>query len=60
MAAGLWEAVRRGWAKLRRRPDPGPVDSAKLLPIAWVVGGALLLIGLILIVADIFNPVRLF
>jgi membrane-associated protease RseP (regulator of RpoE activity) len=60
IAAGLWEAVRRVGAKALGRPDPGPVDSAKLLPIAWVVGGLLAVIGVILVVADIFNPVRLF
>ncbi len=33
IASALWEAVRRGFARLRGRPDPGYVDVAKLLPV---------------------------
>lgn len=59
IAGALWEAVRRGWARLRRRPDPGYVDVARMLPVAYGVGVLLLLMGVILIYADIVNPVRL-
>ncbi|WP_418059525.1 M50 family metallopeptidase [Pimelobacter simplex] len=59
IASALWEAVRRGRARLFRRPDPGYVDAAKLLPIAYVVASALLVMGLVLIVADIVVPVHL-
>lgn len=59
IAGALWEAVRRGWARLRHRPDPGYVDVAKLLPIAYVVGLAILVMGLVLIVGDIVVPVHL-
>ncbi len=53
------EWIRRGWAKVRRKADPGPFDVAKLMPVAYVV--ALLFIGLSLLtfVADIVNPVTL-
>ncbi len=37
IAGALWEAIRRGFARLRGRPDPGYVDAAKLLPVAYVV-----------------------
>ncbi|MDR0989818.1 MAG: site-2 protease family protein [Propionibacteriaceae bacterium] len=60
IAAGAYGVVRSAWAKLRRRPDPGPVDAAKLQPIAYAVGAALLLMGVILIVADILSPISLF
>ena len=59
IASALWEAVRRGVARLRGRPDPGYVDAAKLLPVAYVVASALLVMGVVLIVADIFIPVQL-
>ena len=59
IAGALWEAVRRGVARLLGRPDPGYVDVAKLLPVAYVVGGLLLLTGVVLIYADFVNPVRL-
>lgn len=60
VAGGLWEAIRRGWAKLRGKPDPGPFDIAKMFPLTIVVFGLLLTMGVLLIVADIFKPVTLF
>ncbi|MGW9717536.1 MULTISPECIES: M50 family metallopeptidase [Micrococcus] len=60
VAGALWEAVRRGVARLTGRPDPGPFDLARLLPVTYVVAGAMLVMGVILIVADIVEPVRLF
>jgi membrane-associated protease RseP (regulator of RpoE activity) len=59
IAGALWEAMRRGWARLRGRPDPGYVDVARLLPIAYVVASCLLVMGLVLIVGDLVVPVRL-
>ncbi|MFD1861210.1 RIP metalloprotease [Aeromicrobium camelliae] len=59
IAGALWEALRRGWARLRGRPDPGYVDVAKMLPIAYAVGSVLMLMGVVLIFADIVNPVSL-
>jgi membrane-associated protease RseP (regulator of RpoE activity) len=59
IAGALWEAVRRGWAKLRGQPDPGYVDVARMLPIAYGVGALLLVMGVLLVYADIVNPVRL-
>jgi len=55
----IWEAVRRRFAALRGRPDPGPVDAAKLMPVAMTV--ALIFIGwsALVFVADVINPVRL-
>ncbi len=59
IAGALWEALRRGWSKLRGRPDPGYVDVAKMLPVAYAVGALLMIMSVILIYADIVNPVRL-
>jgi membrane-associated protease RseP (regulator of RpoE activity) len=59
IAGALWEAVRRGIAKLRGLPDPGYVDVAKMLPVAYGVGALLMLMSVILIYADIVNPVKL-
>jgi len=58
IAGALWEAVRRGWAKVRGHADPGHVDVARMLPIAYGVGALLLVMGVLLIYADIVNPVR--
>lgn len=59
IAGALWEAVRRGISRLRRRPDPGYVDVAKLLPVAYVVASFLLVMGVVLIIGDLVVPVQL-
>ncbi len=58
IAGALYEGARRGVARIRGRPDPGFVDVAKLLPVAYVVGVSLLVMGLILITADIVVPIE--
>jgi membrane-associated protease RseP (regulator of RpoE activity) len=60
IAGALWEWLRRRAAKLFRRPDPGFFDTARLLPVAYGVGAFLLLSGVMLILADIVSPVKLF
>jgi len=60
IAGALWEAARRGWARLVGAEDPGPFDTARLLPVAYAVGGFLILSGAVLIVADIVSPIQLF
>jgi membrane-associated protease RseP (regulator of RpoE activity) len=60
VAAAMYEAIRRSLARVFGRPDPGHVDTARLLPIAYVVGGIILISGAVLILADIIDPIRLF
>jgi membrane-associated protease RseP (regulator of RpoE activity) len=60
IAGALYEALKRTLARLFRRPDPGHVDTAKMLPVAYAVGGIILLSGVVLILADIITPIRLF
>lgn len=60
IAGAIYEAIKRGWAKLRRKPDPGPVDTAKMVPITFVVVIALGAMSLLLMYADIVKPVALF
>ena len=57
MAGALFEAVRRGIARLRGRPDPGYFDVARLLPVAYVMAGLLLVMTVLLVYADIVVPV---
>jgi membrane-associated protease RseP (regulator of RpoE activity) len=59
IATALWEGVRRAFAKIFRRPEPGHADPAKLLPVAYVVASALLVMGVVLIVADLVVPLHL-
>lgn len=60
IAGALYEALKRALARVFRRPDPGHVDTAKMLPVAYVVGAAIALSGVVLITADIIDPIRLF
>jgi membrane-associated protease RseP (regulator of RpoE activity) len=59
VAGALWEGLKRGWARLRGRPDPGHVDVAKALPVAYAVSMALIVMSVLLIYADIVNPIKL-
>ncbi len=56
----LFESVRRAFAKLFRRPDPGPVDIARMLPLTYIVATGMLVMGAVLIYADIVKPVNIF
>ncbi|QTX06125.1 site-2 protease family protein [Agromyces archimandritae] len=60
VAGALWEAIRRGFAKLFRRPDPGPVDLAKAVPVTLAVALVLGGMSALLIYADIVKPIALF
>jgi membrane-associated protease RseP (regulator of RpoE activity) len=59
IAGALYEGLRRAFARVFNRPDPGYVDVARALPIAYAVASVLVLMGVLLIYADIVNPVRL-
>lgn len=59
VAGALWESLRRKLAKLTRRPDPGPFDTAKLMPLAYAVSLVFIAYSLLVLVADIVNPVTL-
>ncbi len=59
IAATLYEAARRGISRVRHRPDPGPVDSAKLLPVTYVMAGVILVASLVLIYADLVAPISI-
>ncbi|MFD4661331.1 M50 family metallopeptidase [Kitasatospora sp. NPDC058444] len=59
IAGAAWEAVRRRFAQLFRRPDPGPFDVAKLMPVAYVVASIFIGFTLLVMVADLVNPVKI-
>ena len=59
IATTLYEAARRGVARILGRPDPGGVDPAKLLPVTYVMAAVILVMSVVLIYADIVAPVSL-
>jgi len=58
-AGALWEGLKRWVARLRGRPNPGYVDVAKALPVAYVVSIALIGMSVLLMYADVVNPIKL-
>jgi membrane-associated protease RseP (regulator of RpoE activity) len=59
MAGALWESLRRALARVLKRPDPGPFDVAKLMPVAYVVAAVFVCFTLLVLAADIVSPVSL-
>jgi membrane-associated protease RseP (regulator of RpoE activity) len=59
VAGALYEKARAVVARLRGRPDPGPFDIARLMPVAYLVAGLFLALSALLLVADIVNPITL-
>jgi len=57
IAGALYEGARRQVARLRRRPNPGPVDTARMVPLAYVASIALIVLSLITVLADLINPI---
>ena len=60
IAGAIYEACKRRIFRIAGKPDPGPADTAMMLPVAWVIGVLMLVMGLILVVADVVSPVKIF
>ena len=58
MAVAIADGVRRSRARRAGRPQPLPIDLEKLLPLTAVVFIFLVGLSLMLLAADIFNPVH--
>lgn len=59
LAGGVYESLKCGLFRLLRRPTPGPVDTALLMPITWFVFILLMAMSALLIIADLVNPITL-
>jgi membrane-associated protease RseP (regulator of RpoE activity) len=58
IAIVIWERIRARLARLRGRPDPGLVDISKVLPVCFSIFMLVMIFGVLLIVADIVNPLN--
>lgn len=58
IAGAVYEAIKKGWFKLLRKPNPGPADTALLMPITYVVSATLILLSAVLLLLDLINPVK--
>jgi membrane-associated protease RseP (regulator of RpoE activity) len=59
VAGALYEGAKRKASALVTRKDPGPVDTAKALPVAYGMWVILIFTGVVLILADLINPISL-
>jgi membrane-associated protease RseP (regulator of RpoE activity) len=59
LAVVAYERARAGVNRVRGRPDPGTVDMTKLLPLTYLAVLLLVGFGVLLILADVFNPLQL-
>lgn len=59
MAVAIADGIKRTNARCRKRPIPAPIDVEKLTPLTLVVAIVLLSLTVLLVIADIVNPVRL-
>ena len=59
IAGAIYESIKKGIWRLLRKPNPGPADTALMMPITYVVTVALIAMSLILILVDVINPVSL-
>ncbi len=60
VAIALYEGLKRKIFSLLGKSDPGPINASKLIPITLTVVAILGGMSLLLIYADIVNPIRLF
>lgn len=59
IAAAVYEWLKRGVWRLRGKKLERPVDTAKMMPVAYFVAGLLLLLSVVLIFRDIVNPLHI-
>ncbi len=59
ITGAIYEAIKRGIWRLRRKGDPGPADTALLMPITYLVTIALIAMSLVLLIADLVNPMSI-
>ncbi|MFD2349840.1 hypothetical protein ACFSTC_11425 [Nonomuraea ferruginea] len=59
IAGGLWEGLKRAWARILRRPEPSYVDIAKVLPLTYALAIVMIVMAGLLVYADLINPLRL-
>lgn len=60
VAVGIVDELRRKLYRLQGKADPGPINANKLIPVTLVVIVILASMSLLLMYADIVNPIRLF
>ena len=60
IAVVLYEKIRDGFRALMGKEPLGAADYTKLMPLTYVIWGSLFVVGFLIIIADVVNPIRLF
>lgn len=60
IAVVLYERVRDAFRRLRGLGPGAPADYEKLMPLTYVMAAVLLGVGVLVMAADVVNPVRMF
>lgn len=55
----VYESIKRRFSRLVLKNDPGPIDTAKALPFAYGMWVVLVVMGLLIMFADLANPISL-
>lgn len=59
LAGAVYESLKKGVYRLRGKANPGPADTALLMPLTYAVTALLIALSLILLVVDFVNPLSL-
>jgi membrane-associated protease RseP (regulator of RpoE activity) len=59
IAVIIYERIRAWLARLRGRPDPGLADISKFLPVSFSLFMVIVCLALVLVAADIANPLKI-
>ncbi|WP_062203008.1 M50 family metallopeptidase [Demequina salsinemoris] len=59
VVSAFWQGIKNGWARVRGAAKPAPVDVARMMPVAYGVFALLMIMGAVLIYADIVAPVQI-
>lgn len=60
IAVVIYEKIRDGLRALIGKEPLGAADYTKLMPLTYVIWGSLFVVGFLIIIADVVNPIRLF
>lgn len=59
IAGALWEGLRNAVYRIRGKSPKGPIDIAAVMPVAYLVAGVFVLFSVLLVFADVINPITL-
>ena len=59
IAGAVYESIKRGVFRVRRKKWVRPVDTSQMMPIAYFVASLLIVLTIVLVLRDILNPLSM-